>query len=548
MRAGIRQSVSGILPLLLLVSAAVVLLATCIIEGCTVDHTTRGETTVRFELDAERPVLTSRATISISADSFPGVLPGDLRVTSAFDGPAGVLLTLVRTSTGDVLSTIGPPNGARLGVDWCDTAEPCEIDVTAIVEWLEPEPGTLHAAWTFGAAITYPRSDERCGPPAGARVEAAATEPEPGTHVAGAAIDGEGAVLEATRHVSFELSAGGSGDALAANLAGVTASAELRVEAAPVEGDPARQYLPGAWLRITPDDGRPPVVDGPLAEGFMAAEPGAGVFPVLDGCDRLPCRMGYWVQLLVYDPAGRGTPASMAPVRWSLRAAVAELTPKPKAPARLAISVDDDAPRDQPPPLVAEGVGEPFRIEPGRTQWTLTVAASVGARSLPPGLDDPARHARAFIVLQPMRDPDDQGEIWLADGHWIGDGVSNPIASTSAWGSPSGGEHPEVPGVPLGGCVRSVEPCSATTGLVVRHHESSFAEANASRFTVAWRWRVVGAPPGTTLAVEAVPGVGLEAPGRPAVGLAWFVVVAAFGIVVAVVLTRDILRRRYRRK
>jgi hypothetical protein len=527
-----------------LLALAAVAISACIVEGCTVDHTRRGETSVEFRLDAERPVLVSQARIELTAESFPAILPGTLRVTSKLaDVGDRASIVLIRTSTNEPIPTIDRAGETQLEVDWCETGQPCLVDVTAIVRSTAPRADVeTTTTWTLAAAVAYPVGEERCGPPSGAELAVGATKPEAGGAAVVAEAMGEDAIHQADRHVTVALD-GGRRD-------GSVATGQLVITRSEASDDRRTGPIPGLWLRVTPDDGGQPIVDGPVPDPFGDPFRSIATFPILEGCtEGEACRRGYWLQLLVYDPRGFTPVDAMPFVDWDVRAAILDPTRQAR---RLELTVAPQAGGlATPPALVQAGAGEPFRFDPDHERKTMVFRITVPARSVPRGMVDPARSVTAVNFLRAERDPTDAGEIWISDGHWTGDGVRDPREETSGWGGGAGFERPGTMGLPLLGCAAQTDACTATTGYVIRRYESAFSKRNAERFGVAWHWRIVGAPPAATISVEIVDGAALSSQETqlerhmPAlVGWAVALVVLA---VLAVLAPRWLIRRGRRR-
>ena len=182
----------------------------------------------------------------------------------------------------------------------------------AVVEWLRPDarfskPATL----TVEGLARVPHTREHCGLPADV-VTVTTTPPAPRPPAARAAT-GEDShdATELVQHVTVRFEdglAGGDGGGAAGADEPVVARGHLGItpDPDPPELGPMGTAVTGMWLRVTPDDGGPPILDGPISTNWPPL-PADATFPIDATCAR-PCERGYWIQANVYDPAGRTNP------------------------------------------------------------------------------------------------------------------------------------------------------------------------------------------------------------------------------------------------
>jgi hypothetical protein len=136
----------------------------------------------------------------------------------------------------------------------------------------------------------------------------------------------------------------------------------------------------------------------------------------------------------------------------------------------------------------------------------LVIDATVPARSEPLFGDGIGDVNIVFGLTTVGVDPTMSGQLWLSNGHYLGDGsTADDEADTGASAGP--GEKRSPPGRPLAACAGTKDPCTARTGLVIQRYDDSFdAGAATPPFDVRWVWSVVGAPPGATIAVRPIDG------------------------------------------
>jgi hypothetical protein len=176
--------------------------------------------------------------------------------------------------------------------------------------------------------------------------------------------------------------------------------------------------------------------------------------------------------------------------------------------------VDAGDGREPPPSLVLRGTGDPFRIDADHRATTLVIDATVPEREGTPFGDRIADVPIAFR-LTTVDVGGGAGQLWLSNGHYLGDGSTADDASdTGATGGPTTVTSPA--GRPFAACADVVQACAARTGLVQRYYHSAFdATSTTPPYDVRWEWSVVGAPPGATVAVQPLAGetLGDDVPG-----------------------------------
>ena len=143
-------------------------LAACIVEGCTYPYETGATADVPFELDAGHPIATSSIDIELSEFALPGdVEERGARVKLTLTGAPDVVLTLVPETTGEAVPIVSSQGVASLPLDACRPDEPCTVRALAVVEWLHPQPGTaIDARLTVEGLVRVPHTEKKCGLPA----------------------------------------------------------------------------------------------------------------------------------------------------------------------------------------------------------------------------------------------------------------------------------------------------------------------------------------------------------------------------------------------
>ena len=161
-------AVRWIVGVTLLAIGAGVVLAACIVEGCTYPYETGATADVPFELDAGHPVATSSIDIELSELALPGdVEERGARVKLTLAGAPDVVLTLVPETTGEAAPIVSSQGVASLPLDACRPDEPCTVRALAVVEWLHPQPGTaVDARLTVEGLVRVPHTEKKCGLPA----------------------------------------------------------------------------------------------------------------------------------------------------------------------------------------------------------------------------------------------------------------------------------------------------------------------------------------------------------------------------------------------
>ena len=535
-------------------------LAGCIgiIEGCTYPYEIGAMAVVPVELDAAHPAATTAIAVDLSADALPGdVEDRGARLQLTLDNVSDVTLTMLPDGAGEPRPLVTAQGHVSIPLDRCEADEPCTARALVLLEWTHPQPGAgLEGTLKVEGLVRVPHTEKRCGMRSDA-VAVTAGDPEPRPAPAAAAVGQDRHdASELVQHVTVRLGADRESDGPIPSDApdGPTvARGHLRVVPDP---DPpvAGQFpsgVPGIWLRVTPDDGGPPVLDGPMPTVWPIL-PADATFPIHASCVR-PCERGYWIQAAVYDPAGHsGLDPSHSVYGWSFDASVS--SPGAPAPGEAGVAVTLDPRDDLTPPasLVLRGDGAPFRVDARHPATTLAIDASLPDRTAPPYGDVLAQVPVEFSLTTGAAEPGAGTPLWLSNGHYLGDGsTGDDAADTGAWGGP--GTVPGPAGRPFAACNGTTDPCAARTGLVLRRYLSVFDNgATTPPYDVHWAWSVVGAPPGATVTVQplegetlggGIPGIGSERPLDP---IAAGVVID--GTIVAVLVVLWVARRRRRRR
>ncbi len=459
-----------------------VVVTACIVEGCTYPYELAATTTVTFELDASHPVAASTVTVSLAATALPSQFAGGgARARFSLSTTQDLTLTLVPVETGVPLSVVAARGVASVPLmASCIPDQPCTMTMIAIVEWTRPETGgSMSPTLTAETIATIPHEDKLCGLPSSS-VAIAASEPRAwaGAHDGMSEPSFQGAEL--VRHVTVTY----DGPASTRQPAGadpVVARGHMGVTEPAASGDatPAPAWIPGVWLRVTPDDGGPPVLDG-TAQAPYPGVPSDATFPVLAGCSAMPCTRGYWVQAVIFDPGATGSvdPPDI-PYSWSFDASVTFPANRDESAGTLHVVADDSA-AVAPPSLVMHGSGGPFHIDSGHPTHTLIVAVTAPGRPTDPLVLDMRSTATIQFGLTSTRvgatipagngngngNGNGDGHLWLSNGHWVGDGsAGDDAADTGGWGGP--GTYPSSVGRPFAVCGPPASACTARTGLVL---------------------------------------------------------------------------------
>ena len=175
------------------------------------------------------------------------------------------------------------------------------------------------------------------------------------------------------------------------------------------------------------------------------------------------------------------------------------------------------------------------------------IDATVPARPPAPFGDGIADARVIFERTTVPVDPSLSGELWLSNGHYLGDGsTSDDEADTGASGGPGSRSSPA--GRPFAPCAATKDPCTARTGFVTRRYDGHFDNGAATPpFDVRWEWSVVGAPPGSKITVRVQAGETLEDSDTPT-GLITLVVLLVAGLAALMVVRRVKAPRQIRRE
>ena len=514
-------------------------LAACIVEGCTYPYETGATADVPFELDAGHPVATSLIDIELSDFALPGdVEERGARVKLTLVGAPDVVLTLVPQTTGEAVPIVSSQGVASLPLTHCRPDEPCTVRALAVVEWLHPQAGTaIDARLTVEGLVRVPHTEKKCGLPTNV-VTVTASSPVALPPAAG---DGVGEarhdVRELVRHVTIRVAPG-----LEASTADEPRAVRGHLAITPDPEPPgigaAATLVPGMWLRVTPDDGGTPVLDAPVPTSYPPL-PADATFPIDAACE-VRCERGYWIQAAVYDPAGRSSvDIANAIFGWAFDASVSSAV---ETGASVQVTLDAEDGREPPPSLILRGTGDPFRIGADQRAETLVIDAQVPERDGTPLGDRIADvpivfHLTTFNVGGP-------GQPWLSNGHYLGDGsTGDDVADTGATGGPVTVSSPA--GRPFAACAGVAQACAARTGLVQRYYHTSFDHTDTTPpYDVRWEWSVVGAPPGATVTVRPIAGETLGDSIGPVSGPLLVATLLAGGTLLALVAIGAIRRRR----
>ena len=537
----------------MLAGLASVFLAACFIEGCTLPYETGQAVEVPFELDAEHPIGTSWIEVSLSADALPGdVEDRGARLQLTLAGAQDVTMTLVPEGTDEPAALIASQGVASLPLDRCRPDEPCTVRALAVIEWTRPQAAaSVAVGMTVEGLARVPHTRDRCGLP-GDAVAVTADPPVARPVAASDAVEGGRLdVTELRRHVTVRFGAGvptsgGTGAASGNEMVVARGHVGLTPDAEPPSS--GGTGVPGMWLRVTPDDGGAPVLDGavPLRYPVLPAD---ATFPLDASCVR-PCERGYWIEAAVFDPA-RGTwgDPETAVFGWTFDASLSAAEAPVAPDGSLTVTLDESAADAPVAPLVLRGSGDPFRVDGAHEATTLVIDATVPARPVPPFGDAIADTAISFKLTSEAVDPSMPGELWLSNGHYLGDGsTADDDADTGARGGPSTVSSPG--GRPLAACAGTTGMCIARTGLVLRRYDGHFDGGAATPpFDVRWEWTVVGAPPGSTVTVRPVQGETLDAPDASplTVPIALLVLLVGAGVVAVAIRSATHARGRTRR-
>jgi hypothetical protein len=235
----------------------------------------------------------------------------------------------------------------------------------AVVEWTRPQPAaTIAPVLKVEGLVRVPHTRDRCGF-SGEVVTVRADTPVPQQAAIGIVGEARHDSTELARHVTVRYGAGipVAGEGTPAGGDGVIARGHLAITP---DADPpttrASTNVPGLWLRVTPDDGGPPILDRALPVIYPSL-PADATFPLDAGCAR-PCERGYWIQAAVYDPAGGrfGDPET-AVYGWTFDASVSSPEPFHVQDGSVAVAFDEANAGEPPTSLVLRGTGEPFRVD-----------------------------------------------------------------------------------------------------------------------------------------------------------------------------------------
>ena len=515
-------------------------------------------------LDAEHPVVVQRISVSIPPTVLPldpapdsvrlAILltyPGQGLPTDEFGGPrsgpanpspdippSDPLLSVVTVrlrddATGRIVPNVGAPE-SRIGgnnaehepsvaLD-CDLGKPCERDYAVILALTDPTASALTIEWQPVVLVTYQR-DRLCVPPSGGRVTTLATDALPAAARADATtgVQQERSPSTVARHVTISTPGADPGPGADDPFKG-GGGATLRVSLHGVN-IPDRQWH--AWVRVVPDTGATPIVEGLVHDDSLYPHDGFLDAPVLTDCpSAAPCQRGYWIVIeSIPSSTGPGSEAEETNVgHLTWRADAMSIASSGVLPGSLSATVDGERTLDP----------EVFERQTA-AHGTFSVAQSDRDRivplfvTLPDGADRIPRDRRVAASMIVTLKADTRSVSSLT--------YSLPGSGTST--SSYAGITPSLIAYPLDACA------TGTCEVDLHTHMSAAGSPLSARADVTWSVTLVGFPPGTTVrAGEAADGPG--PPVRVDPGQAIAILVLLGGIGGSVLLAGRRARRRAR--
>jgi hypothetical protein len=452
--------------------------------------------------------------LQVAAAAFAADVPDHgARLQLTLGGAPDLALTLIPDGADGPVAVVANNGVVSLPLESCRADESCELDALAVVEWTAEDPpqGPLPVNLKVEGLARVPHTDKRCGLPANA-VILTATPPVLRSRT-GIGVTPRQAhdATELVQHVTVRFPSGI--DTATETDSPVVTRGHLAIDPdpnPPQTGFPATS-VPGAWLRVTPDDGGRPVLDVPVPVRYPVL-PADATFPMDPACLR-PCERGFWIQVAVYDPAGRRFgDADTAVYAWSFDASAFATGAARSGPSAIVVDLDaTDLPA--PPSLVLRGTGPAFDVDGDHPATTLAIDAAAPAQGPRPFGDVLGEATIVFQVTTVPLQPLGASKPFISNGHYIGDGSDDDDkADTGGWGGVA--TVPSPPGRPFGPCPDPATACAARTGLVLRRYDDVFdSGAPTPPYEVRWAWTVVGAPPGATVTVAPIPGETLDATG-----------------------------------
>jgi len=537
---------------------AALFVAACIFGECLVPAEAGQTVEIPFELDPDRPVATSWIEVSLSAEALPADFEDrGVRLVLTLAEASDVTLTIVPDGTTQPMALIASHGVVSLPLDRCRPEEPCTVRALAVVEWSRPEQGLTRAPrLTVAALARVPQTSDLCGLP-GDAIALSVTPPVQRQATARDAVGEERhGGTELVRHVTVRFGAdvpdpAGNGSSKDTEPVVVRGHIGITPDADPTDPGARATAVAGLWLRVTPDDGGPPVLDGPIPTAYPPL-PADATFPIDPSCAR-PCEQGYWLQAAVYDPAGRSSVDPKAGVfGWTFDASASAGEPVGAADGSISVTLARAGGGAAPPSLIVRGTGDPFRVDPAHEATTLVIDATVPERPASPFGDVIADASIVFELTTVGVDRSMEGDLWLSNGHYLGDGsTADDEADTGAWGGPGTVSSPA--GRPFAPCAGVTDRCIARTGLVLGYYDGVFdAGAPTPPFDVRWDWSVIGAPPDAAITVRTVEGETLDGGidvggvGVPTAMIALVVLLAGVGFAALAMRSRKRARHRTR--
>ncbi len=488
---------------------------------------------VTATLDAEHPIVEQAFVVHFNAAALPTDLPADAvsiafeprwdtdpvstfggpliptasadRVTGMPESPtepvaSAVRVSFIRAATNVVEGRLGSPESIRNGITVapagtisprCDLGSACDRAYRVRVDLPHPlVGGQLTFSWRIIATVHYEKHYAGCGPPEGARVALDADPPvltgADERLLAGAPVMSETGTVVA-RHVVVRIDGAAGGSTTERPLA-AAARLDVRGWDLPVKGFRDAGY--SLWARVVPDDSLVPVADGWVGRSAGWFVGGTIDFPVLTDCAAAsPCSRGYWV---IFQAVGGSGFRPDQPVpnigrfEWRIEAtAMADRAAQPSA--QLAVTVDD--PLDPIAEAPTVDIGDiPVQIDDIDVPRWVEVTFTLGDRAAAAGALDPLVASLAIVHVQ------EQG-VAIAT-HLEGDG-----ATTTVSGYVNGEGWATFIAHPFDRCDRGAT-CQARlrlVGEIVSRGLGSGFQRETARLT--WTVSLLGAPPGTTIAV-----------------------------------------------
>ena len=483
-------------------------------------------------LDAEHPVVVQRIAVSIPAAVLPldpapasvrlAILltyPGQGLPTDEFGGPrsgpanpspdvppSDPLLSVVTVrlrddATGRIVPNIGAPE-SRIGANHandqpsialdCDLGRPCERDYAVILALTDPSASAVTIVWQPVVLVEFPR-DQLCLPPQGGGITAVATAPLPAAARSDATtgVRHESGASTVARHVTISTPGGEPGPAADDPFKG-GGGAILRVSLHGADIPDRRWH---AWVRVVPDTGATPIVEGLVHDDSLYPHDGFLDASVLTECpSAAPCARGYWIVIeSVPSSSGPGSAAletNVGHLTW--RVDVMSIASSGVLPGSLTATVDTDRTLD-PEVFERQAAGE-GTFSASKTDRDLIVPFFV---TLPDAADRIPRDRRvaASMIVSLKADTRSVSSVTYS---FPGDSGSRT--------SSLAGITPSLIAYPLDRCA------TGTCQIDLHVRLSPIGSPLPAGADVTWSVTLVGFPPGTSVRA----GDAVDGPGPPA--------------------------------